>query len=102
MIDGDELLIDLMAGICAGVWLIAIPVIWRTRRREGRLPTAVVSAMVVAIASAAVGGALATIPYHMDLIDTQAARAIGAAWRAGMLTAGLYALGANARVPTRR
>lgn len=102
MIDSEELLIDLMALLCAAVWMVAIPVIWRTRRREGRLPTSVVSAMVVAIAAAAIGGALATVPYHMDLIDTQAARAIGSAWRAGMLTAGLYALGANARAPKRR
>lgn len=73
------------------VWAAAIPLVWQQRRRDGRLGAHVVAALLVAIAAAALGGAVAPLlyPEHLDLDH---AWMIGSAWRAAMLTCGLYAI----------
>lgn len=83
--------LELVALANGAVWLVAIPRLWRVRARTGAVPTGAVAALLVACAIAALGGGLAPL-LHPDLIDLEGARMVGGAWRAGMLTAGLYAL----------
>lgn len=83
-------MLELVALANAALWAVLAPRLWLTRRRIGRLPSGAVAGLLVALAVAALGGGLAPLAYP-EWLDLEGARMVGAAWRAAMLTSGLYA-----------
>lgn len=83
--------LEVVAIANACVWLVAVPVLWLRLRRAGRLGSAAIAALLVAMLAAALGGGVGPLLYP-SWLDLEGARMVGAAWRAAMLTCGLYAM----------
>ncbi len=103
---GDVIFI--LALLNLAVWLPLSVWIARTRHHEP-IPTAVVAASIIAVIAGCIGGAITGYsflpPEHRFLgpIPFAVTQTVAAAWRMGMLSAGIYgAISATARARTRR
>ena len=93
---GVDELVAALAWLNAGVWVVVGVRMQRYRMRYGTLASEAMVALLVACLAAAIGGSLSALVYP-GWITPGLSQTFASAWRAAMLTAGLYAFWATRR-----